>query len=209
MELYYPVKDPINQKNLFGANPTQYKPLGQDGHPGLDLESPSGTPLYAPCDGDAFYVTDKYGGDGIWIRVPNNGAPAYNIILWHLFPKGDPEHPFKIPTDGSIVPVKAGDLLGYTDNSGAPVESTGPHLHLGVMPCDQTGEALHPNNGFLGCIDPEIYFNGKFAEDINIKKQIVQAVSQGVADVSQAHGVSNYVKENILQKFFEVLEEIL
>src|ERR1700733_4240531 len=142
MELFYPVKDPINQTNLFGANPAEYKPLAQAGHPGNDFESVSGTPVYAPCDGDAFYTIDSLGGDGIWIRTPSHAAPQYNIILWHMWPKGDPKYPFAIKTDGSTTKVKAGDLLGYSDNSGFPRESTGPHLHLGVMPCDLTGGAL-------------------------------------------------------------------
>jgi Peptidase family M23 len=186
LELYYPVKDPINQTNLFGANPAQYAPLGQKGHPGNDFESVSGTPLYAPCDGDAFYTTDKYGGDGIWIRTPNNASPQYNVILWHMWPKGSAQYPFQIPTDGSVTPVKAGQLLGYTDNSGAPVESTGPHLHLGVIPCDDTGAALNPNNGFDGCVDPAPFFNGEYAEDIAVKAAVVEKSSQVVELISTA-----------------------
>jgi hypothetical protein len=186
LELFFPVKDPINKTNLFGANPAQYKVLGQSGHPGNDFESVSGTPCFAPCDGDAFYTSDKFGGDGIWIRTPNNASPQYNVILWHMWPKGSEQYPFKIPTDGSVTPVKAGQLLGYTDNSGAPVESTGPHLHLGVMPCDETGGALHADNGFNGCVNPSPFFNGEFAEDIAVKEQVVAKSAQVVELLSTA-----------------------
>jgi murein DD-endopeptidase MepM/ murein hydrolase activator NlpD len=185
LELFYPVKDPINQANLFGANPAEYKPLGQAGHPGNDFESVSGTPVYAPCDGDAFYTIDSLGGDGIWIRTPSNAAPQYNVILWHMWVKGDPKYPFAIKTDGSTTKVKAGDLLGYSDNSGFPRESTGPHLHMGVMPCDATGAALEPKNGFLGCVDPTSFYNGKFAQDIAIEEQIVQRSAAVVTAISQ------------------------
>jgi murein DD-endopeptidase MepM/ murein hydrolase activator NlpD len=209
--LSYPVKQPINESNLFGANPAQYEPLGQNGHPGLDFEAPSGTPLYAPCDGDAFYTTDANGGDGIWIRYPNNGAPQFNVILWHLFPKGNQQYPFQIPTDGSVTPIKAGQLLAYTDNSGYPKESTGPHLHVGVMPCDTTGGALEPNNGYKGCVDPTPYFNGEYAEDISIKQAVVEKSAQVISLVSQASDaqVSHQEKLSVLQEIANFLETLL
>ena len=84
LKLFYPVKDPINQSNLFGANPAEYKPLGQAGHPGNDFEAPTGTKIYSPCDGNAFYVKDSLGGDGIWIRTTDEEGNNYNIILWHM-----------------------------------------------------------------------------------------------------------------------------
>ena len=189
--LYFPVKDPIDQANLFGTVSPMYTALGQKGHPGIDFESASGTPVYAPCDGSAFYVTDKDGGCGLWIRTPNNAAPHCNIILWHMYPKDAPNpdnlpnFPYAIPTDGSLTPVKAGQLLGYSDTSGYPIESTGPHLHIGVMPSDETGEALTPQNGFLGCVDPTPYFNQKYAQDIGTKQKIVDAVATVVQDIPQ------------------------
>jgi len=164
--IYHPVRDQLNQANTFGANPSEYAHLGFKGHPGQDYGSPSGTPLYAPCDGDAFYCTDIDGGDGIWIRYPDGAHPQFNVILWHLWPKGNPQYPFAIPTDGSSARVTAGQLLAYTDNSGYPRESTGPHLHLGVMPCTPDGRPLYPDNGYGGCVDPAPYLLGQFAQDV-------------------------------------------
>lgn len=189
LELWYPTRCPLNASNLFGANPAEYKPLGQIGHPGNDFECPSGTPLYAPCDGDAFYVSDSLGGDGIYIRWPNNANPQYNIILWHLFPPTDTQE-WKIKADGSITPVKCGQLLAYTDNSGYPKESTGPHLHLGVMPV-QVGSgfrvsALDPTNGYLGCVDPQPFYNGKFAEDYGTVKQVLDTEAAMTNEISTA-----------------------
>lgn len=183
LELYYPSKSPIDQQNLFGANPTEYEPLGQLGHPGNDFECPVGTPVYAPCDGDAFYTTDKYGGAGLWLRVPNNATPEYNIILWHM-PVADGKSYAISTIRGDVTPVKAGQLLGVSGNSGFPTESTGPHLHLGVMPCDATGSSSVANNGYLGCIDPQPYFNGLYAEYIKPDMAILTTTANVVAGIA-------------------------
>lgn len=216
--LYYPVKNPINPTNLFGANPAEYKPLGQNGHPGNDFEAPSYTPVYAPCDGDAFYTYDSLGGDGLWIRFPSNAAPTHNIILWHMPQKdtkvtladGSTDDAFKIPCDNwAITHVTAGQLLGYSDNSGFPKESTGPHLHLGVQPCNSTGAALSPNNGFLGCVDPQPFYNGKYAEDIQTEKKILDVASEAVSDIASDTSTPTPVKVTLLQEIAQLLEKYL
>lgn len=199
MKLYYPVKNPINPTNLFGANPAEYAPFGQAGHPGNDFECPTGTPIFSPCDGTAFYVTDQLGGDGIWIRHTDVDGENFNVILWHM-PVAttgtvDPgvattrEYPFSIPTDRSFVQVKAGQMLGYTDNSGYKKESTGPHLHVAAMPADKNWNALSPANGYNGCVDPKPFYNGTFAEDINLVPAAV-AVVQHAATIVQQIGTS-------------------
>jgi murein DD-endopeptidase MepM/ murein hydrolase activator NlpD len=193
LELWYPVHQSINQTNLFGANSALYANLGQNGHPGLDFEAPSGTPLLSPVEGDAFYVKDSLGGDGLWIRTPSNSNIQYTVILWHMYPKGTPNFEFTIPTDGSLTHVTVGQLLGYTDNSGyspipAESESTGPHLHVGVMPCDKTGAALEPHNGFLGCVDPAPFFNGKFAEEYVPLEEALAATRVVVSQIANSSG---------------------
>lgn len=211
MELYYPVKNPINQANLFGANPAEYEPLGQKGHPGIDFESPVGTKIFAPCDGGAFYTTDSDGGCGIWIRTPNNASPLANIILWHMVPKDTEAYPYQIPTDGSVTQVTAGQFLGYSGNSGYPKESTGPHCHIGYMPCDKTSEALEPNNGYKGCEDPTPLFNGKVAEDISTEDAIVQKSAQVVQLISTATNaqISTTDKLTILEKVESFIQSLL
>jgi murein DD-endopeptidase MepM/ murein hydrolase activator NlpD len=206
--LYFPVKQPIDQQNLFGANPAEYKPLGQDGHPGNDFECPVGTPVYAPCDGDAFYTTDKDGGCGLWIRVPNNASPQFNVILWHMPPKGTPEYPYQVATDGSTTPVKAGQLLGYSGNSGYPLESTGPHLHLGVLPCDTTGGALAPNNGFEGCVDPQPYFNGHYAQDIQAIEAVVASATTVVQSIAATPDATPAQKLTWIQEIAKAVESL-
>lgn len=206
--LYYPVKNPINATNPFGTPSSVYTNLGQVGHPGEDYQAPSGTPLYAPCDGDAFYAFDKNGGDGIYIRYPNNINPTHNIILWHMWPRGNAQYPFKIATDGSITSVKAGQLLGYTDNSGYPIESNGSHLHVGVMPCDRFGGPMDPLNGFRGCVSPSSFWNGKFAEDIATEQQIIEKAAEVVKIIADAP-LSNQEKISFWQKVAQLIKKLL
>lgn len=205
--IYYPVKNQINPTNLFGANPEEYFPLGQNGHPGNDFECPIGTPVYAPVDGDAFYTSDVDGGHGIWIRTPSNAKPSYNVILWHMPEKTDTQYPYKIATDGSITKVKAGDLLGYSGNSGFPQESTGPHLHLGAMPCEYTGAATSPLNGYMGCVDPAQFYNHKYAQDISIEQQIVADTSE-VVQIVAASNFPNATKLSFWQKVVQILKNL-
>jgi len=182
MELYYPVKNPINQQNLFGAKEDFAASTGQLGHPGIDFECPMYTPVYAPCDGNAFYVTDKYGGCGIYIRTLDN---AYNIILWHMVPAGTPGYPYSITaSDFVLTPVKAGQLLGYSGDSGYPAESSGPHLHVGMMPLNSALTALNPTNGYMGCVNPLPFFNAKFAQDIPALEAVVATASTVVQDIA-------------------------
>ena len=75
----------------------------------------------------------------------------YRTISWHLIDDD------AVVKTGQV--VKAGDLLGYGDNTG---QSTGDHLHFGLH---IIGTDL--NNGYKGFSDPQLYFNGKYAEEIN------------------------------------------
>ena len=208
--LYFPVKNPINQSNLFGANPAQYKPLGQNGHPGNDFEAPSYTPIYAPCDGGARYVKDSLGGDGLWIYYVDGKGNFCNVILWHMPVAADKEH-WVLPTDGTMTPIKAGQLIGYTDNSGFPQESTGPHLHLGVMPCDVHGNDLAPTNGFLGCVDPQPFYIGKYAEDIATEQQVIEKSAAVISLVAQAtdQQIPHQEKLDILEEIEEFIRKYL
>ncbi len=207
MELFYPVRDPINQSNPFGTVNAMYIALGVKGHQGVDFSSPSGTKLYAPCDGLAQYVSDKQGGDGLWIKTTQAGA-NYIVILYHLYPKGDISHPFAVPCDGTQNLVKAGQFLGYTDNSGFPVESSGSHLHVGVIPCDPDWKPLYDDNGYHGCVDPAPFFNGKYAEDIEISMQVIEKSTQLVQLVSSAD-IPHPAKLDVLQEVEAFIKELL
>jgi hypothetical protein len=118
------------------------------------------------------YAFDEHGGDGGYLRTNSsfdykNRQAWFNLIHWHMCSKDDPKFKPLIPTDGSRIQVKKGQLLGYADNSGAPYESNGDHLHWGGIPTDSNGFALEPANGFGGCIDIMPYWDGTFAVDVN------------------------------------------
>lgn len=227
MEFYYPVRQPINQSNLFGTPGPIYTASKQKGHPGVDFECPTGTPIYAPCDGGAFYVTDfnalvkeglieptavpESAGCGIWIRTPNNAEPLANIILWHMHAKDTPGFPYSIPTDGSVTQVKAGDLLGYSADSGYPIETNGAHCHFGYMPCDNTGESLSPDNGYLGCENPMPFFNGQYADEISAIPAAVTPVVQEAAAIIPEIASSPATpeqKETLLEEVEEVVKDV-
>lgn len=184
--LYHPVRPlAVNGGNVFGANPKDYAKFGWKGHNGIDYFAAHGTPLYAPCDGMAHYVSDAHGGDGIYILAKGNDGIFRNVILWHMCAKGDIQYPFSIPTDGSSVQVRVGQPLGYTDNSGAPYESSGDHLHFGLQPCRADGSALYPDNGYGGCVDPAPLFAPTFAEDYPAESEIVSKSAQLIGILSR------------------------
>lgn len=178
--LFYPVK-PISINQPFGANAAYYeKTFGQNGHPGIDFAASHGQPVYAAHNGAAIYIKDTHGGEGIW-----NYADGYITIYWHLIGDTDPKYAPPIPfnTEGVRTPVKAGQLIGYADNTGAPYESSGDHLHFGLLLTDANGAILNENNGTQGCIDPEPYFNGEFAQDIGSP---IAVIHQQATQLAQA-----------------------
>jgi murein DD-endopeptidase MepM/ murein hydrolase activator NlpD len=198
----------INQ--LFGQNPDYYAKFGWKGHNGIDFTAPHATPLYAPCDGEAFYATDSHGGDGIYIRTPSSEAgQQYNVILWHLIGKDDPVYHPLIPTDGTSIAVTVGALLGYTDNTGAPYESSGDHLHFGLVPTDGEDHELDPNNGYGGCIDPMPFFTGTFAQDADTEAQAVQNSQTIVSAVAKDTVNTPSLRDQILSEVEAILKKYI
>jgi murein DD-endopeptidase MepM/ murein hydrolase activator NlpD len=172
------LKDPVKPAIInqgFGNDPAYYARFKdqfgnpEKGHMGIDFRAAHGTPVYASCDGQAYFGRDEHGGEGIYIRtglLDYNGQPAhFNVIHWHLCGDTDPHYASPIPLDGNMYPVETGDLIGYADNTGAPYESTGDHLHFGLLPLDQYNTIIDQKNGFNGCIDPMPYFDGS-AQDV-------------------------------------------
>ncbi len=126
---------------FFGENLNPlYAQLGLRGHNGIDIECDTGTPVLAAHDGTVtkvFNVSDTTDtrGFGVYLTHPE----GWFTIYWHMLS----------PNLGVGDVVKAGDPLGYSDNTG---QSTGPHLHFGLYdsPRDM-------NNGYEGAIDPLPY----------------------------------------------------
>lgn len=175
LRLYYPCR-PFQINQVFGGNAEYYARFHdrygnpEKGHMGVDLRAPHGMPVYAACDGMVHFEKDEHGGEGMIIRTGRysykGGAATFNVINWHLIGDTDPAFPSPIPTTGSSISVTAGTLIGYADNTGAPFESSGDHLHFGLVPFNDQGEAIEAQNGFNGNIDPTTYFTGTYAEDV-------------------------------------------
>jgi murein DD-endopeptidase MepM/ murein hydrolase activator NlpD len=85
-------------------------------HSGIDLASPSGTPVYAATDGAAITGFDAKGA-GLFVSVTVD--QHVRILYCHL-------------RDATVFAgrVVAGGLIGHVGSSGL---ATGPHLHLEVQ----------------------------------------------------------------------------
>lgn len=166
--LYWPIRF-VSILQRFGQHPEYYNKFldangnPEQGHPGIDLETAPlhGMPVYAAHDGMGIYLRDDHGGEGIWIY-----AKGYATIYWHLIGNTDARFPLPIPFDNGYHAVTAGQLIGYADNTGAPYESTGPHLHFGLVLTDAQNQVTNRGNGYNGCIDPAPFMNQKYAQDI-------------------------------------------
>lgn len=99
-------------------------------HTGIDLALPIGSPLYAPEGGIVSRIVD-YGDTSLGKAVFVKTKAGYQYIFGHL-------SEVKIH-EGER--VHAGDLLAFSGNTG---NSTGPHLHLGML--DKAGGFVDPTH---------------------------------------------------------------
>jgi hypothetical protein len=93
-------------------------------HYGQDFEADDGTPFYACAGGTVKYIGPAQ-GYGQWIVIDHpdeegGGVTTYGH-MWNAFATGLKQNDT----------VARGQLLGYVGSNG---ESSGPHLHLTVMP---------------------------------------------------------------------------
>lgn len=186
-KIFFPVK-PANVNQGFGvANPIYNGIIPSGKHNGIDFQAYHGQPVYATHDGVCYVEVDANQGHGVVLRTlqqydrgPNDPTQVFfKTIYWHLATGECHGGIHKIQVvDGQH--VKAGDLLGFADNTGL---STGDHLHFGEKPCLQGEESgawfnSEQNNGYLGAIDPALSFNGYFAEDA---QKILATAAESIA----------------------------
>lgn len=133
---------PLNSFTLtqgFGGNAAYYKQYGQQGHNGLDLGAPNGTPVYSADDGVVEY--EGWGQNHSWMGTP----AGICILINHGGSFGGYAHlTSTVVNKGQR--VAKGQHIGYVGATGA---ATGPHLHFEMLP-------LKPNfsNGYAGRINP-------------------------------------------------------
>lgn len=163
---------PIHVNQRFGEDPVTYKQFGLAYHNGIDLRTAHGQPVYAAHDGFATYSIDE--GSGHWIGLLGaekclmgvHGEAYPRTVYLHLC-DGEKEPRFISPIyKKKNVKVKAGDLIGYADNTGF---SSGDHLHFGLKPSDKKGNALFYKNGTKGAVDPWPFLEGVQPESTEVR----------------------------------------
>lgn len=143
--MVYPLSGSPQITSEFGKirhlkfNNGQTSPSYGKPHGGVDFGVPEGTPVYAVTDGVVEPTGYDAPGFGNYIKTSNSDGSEN--FFGHLSRK--------LMEGGAR--VKAGDLVGYSGNSGS---STGPHLHFEVR---KGGNKL----------DPMAYLSGAEANNLN------------------------------------------
>jgi len=102
----------------FGESPDPFEKGKIRDHFGIDIAAPTGTPIYAPMDGEVLAATDNFKGmpkyGNVVVIKTGNGATT---MFSHL-------DSYNV-TAGQV--VKKGDQIATVGSTG---KSTGPHVHI-------------------------------------------------------------------------------
>lgn len=92
-------------------------------HGGNDISTPTGTKIYAPCDGTVVKKSQGRSGGGLYIILKaGNGYWFYFMHLSRVVKTGS-------VNEGDLIAETGGDPVRDPNNAGT---STGPHLHFEV-----------------------------------------------------------------------------
>lgn len=141
-----PIKIPLILSGSFGELRSNHF------HSGIDIKTQQreGIAIYAPADGyvKRIKISHYSYGKALYIQHPN----GYTTVYAHLknYDGKIQEHvkqqqynketyTLELFPEASLLPVKKGDLIGYTGNSGS---SGGPHLHFEIR--DSNSRPMNP-----------------------------------------------------------------
>jgi murein DD-endopeptidase MepM/ murein hydrolase activator NlpD len=115
-------------------------------HNGIDLVVEIGKPIYAVSEGIIKVATNNNGSYGLYLTVDHG---QFSTLYAHL----------SSCTVSVGQKVNAGDILGYTGQTGAV---TGPHLHFEMRICEYDNfwdRCACDSSVFMRGVDPQFYFN--------------------------------------------------
>ena len=123
-------------------------------HPGIDIMSPRGTPIYSTGNGVVEAPSNSLSGYGI-VCVINHGF-GYQTLYGHM--SRMVVHPGQ--------KLKRGELIGYVGSTGI---STAPHLHYEVW---KNGKKINPVNYFYNDLSP-----AEYERVLEVSSKITQSLS--------------------------------
>jgi hypothetical protein len=195
-----PLKIPIELSGTFGELRNNHF------HAGLDIRTQQreGIPLYAAADGyvNRLRVAHFGYGKAIYIQHPN----GYSTLYGHLQSfAGEIEklakqtqyeresYEFDIYPSAERLPVKKGELIGYTGNTGS---SGGPHLHFEIR--DRASRPMNPKMfGFEVPDNRKPLINSVFVYPIGDDSHVNQMITPRQLRLTpQTDG--NYISEKII-----------
>jgi len=177
LTLYYPITN-FYFSQRFGENLNPlYKKLGMTGHNGEDLACASGVNVRSAHEGYVHYC--GWAGDAGWrIDIMSNETMEYKgqqVYFMCVYMHNLPNFPVKVGQK-----IKTGDIIASAGSTGA---STGPHCHISLLPMIKEGNVymkLEPDNGYSGCINPNLYWTGKTAYEVAGLYSKIQELKQQI-----------------------------
>jgi hypothetical protein len=158
----WPVNAPVSQ--AFGSNPTngirpgspdywiiqQFGNYQPNGHTGVDISVPVGTPVGAAGSGTVLHEGWMGGtyADNPWWIAP--GFAGICVVIDHGSFIGIYGHMSSTSVSKGDY-VTEGEVIGLSGNTGG---STGPHLHFEVLP-----DGWDFNNGMYGRVNPAAFIS--------------------------------------------------
>jgi len=133
-EMMHPLGHKVKIDSGFGLRNIKSEPKASKNHRAVDLNSPSGSPVFAPLDGIVTRAENVPPPDGcgghVRIKHSNKMDTKYCHLKQWTVKKGDK--------------VKKGDVIGYSGGGESDPNrgvSTGPHLHYAIV---VNGEHVDP-----------------------------------------------------------------